>query len=848
MTTRAGQRMWGWDVEASDPDRPWDGATLAVVSSEEGDEERFIGPDCLERVAAHMQKARGTYCAHYGGGYDVPLLLNHWRPKRLVLSGSVILLAEDSADLRLRDTFPWWLSSLKKVGEAVGEKKFDVDRAQMERMTLQEQADYCAQDVRVELKGVAAARTFMRSLGAKEAWTAGQSAASIVRAVEPGTWRALERNRCDVDDVMEFLASGACRAGRIECGARGIVENVYCYDVKSSYPARYAHDDVGVGLRHAVYPQDKNPDQIGVHLCRWRWLDRRRVPPALDSRTMCGVGDCEAWLTNDEVRRFEQCGIKLTFVEGWCPQEVLPVAQAFARLMFDAKEGTGPERFFSKVWLNAWLGKTAMSPLREHFTSWHPREYWAPGGVPKPVPEGPHGAWWHRYYTIDHDKEKKCKAYQQPLLAAIGFGRARAALWDIDDAVYNAGWPVLYNDTDSLFTTCPPDRMPIPLGTGLGELAFDGGPYTGYFLGPKAYLLVDEHGAVKKCALKGVPHRSYADGIFDPSADKGAGVFREARGVERVKGSGVFSRKGIGRDVRVQLFERALGAARNDTRSTDYGAARCVKDGLSTFLRGIRGVDEEGPGRWKRAPVTRTVRPSGRGKIHHTPSSFEYLAVVEVSMMKYMRTLPAPESRDEKFSVAAVELARKLGHVYVDPDARAYASLPREEITTASGKRVRRLSLWLTYRELLEGGGVVRYNGEEADRMVRAQHIGRGDGPGPWHGGEGGDGFELEAFHRELGHRKTRSPFEGFFFLCRRASLWRDIVHATPVLRDFPGFEKVRVPAELAHPSRNLVKVTTSGAAWLARVSTVWDPADDDTNAEGFDLTARADSELSEDD
>ncbi len=218
--TKHSVRRWGWDVEASDPDRPWDGATLAVVKSEDGDVERFIGADCLERVAAHMQKARGIYLAHYGGGYDVPLLLNHWRPKKIVLSGSNILIAEDAHDLQLRDTFPWWLCGLAKVGEACGLPKLDVDRAAMERLTLDEQVVYCERDVDVLLLGVQEASRFLHERGARHAWTAGQSAASLVRALEPGTWKALESNRCSVDDVMTMLTSGAVRGGRVECGAR----------------------------------------------------------------------------------------------------------------------------------------------------------------------------------------------------------------------------------------------------------------------------------------------------------------------------------------------------------------------------------------------------------------------------------------------------------------------------------------------------------------------------------------------------------------------------------------------------------------------------------------------------
>lgn len=782
--TEPGKRRWAWDVEASDPLQPWDGATMAVVKSEDGDCERFIGADCLESMATHMQKARGTYIAHFGGGYDVPLLLNYWRPKKIVLSGSNILIAEDARDLQLRDSYPWWLCSLAKIGEACGLPKMDVDRAQMERLTLDEQVKYCERDVDVLLRGVDEASRFLQHHGAKHAWTAGQSAARLVEALEPGSWRALKANRCTTVDVMEMLTSGAVRGGRVECGARGVVEGVHVYDIKSSYPARYATRDVGIGLRRAV-----PGDTVGVWRCSWRWTDRRRIPPALDQQTMCGAGDCESWLIDDEITAFESCGVKVTRHEGWAADEVLPIGQEFAEVMYRAKEGTGPERAFSKVFLNAWHGKATMSPLQEQFTAWLPKKYWEPGGEPRRVPEGPKGGWWHRYLTLDGDKNGLLRPFQQPIMGALILGRARVALWEIDDALYRAGWPVLYNDTDSVMTTCPPESMPVPLGKELGQLAYEGGPFTAYFLGPKAYCLTDPMtGQVKKCALKGVPHKSYADGIFDGE------LFREARGIERLKGMGPFSRKGPGRDVRVQLFERALRSS-----------ARALKDGLSTFLTGARGVGDEDPGVWKRAPVIRTIRPCGRGKFHETPSTYEYLATIEVNAAALLHNLPDTYERATVArSQATVDFALAKGLMVRRKDVSSLPRLPRMA-SEEKGQRSR-VDAWAAYREVMRASGIESHPGELVDRL--AWEARRGLGPEP-------EGAPFSVFAEKL-----RGPF------------WRGALNAATAVREHEGLHAFRVPLALLTVTADTLCITAKGENWLLCVGPMWSPTDDENDSE----------------
>lgn len=801
---RKARTVWSWDVEASDPDNPWDTPTLVVAKSEHGDEERYVGPDCMHKTAALMRRTRGTWLAHYGGGYDVPLMLNVWRQRRIVLSGSRILAAEQAPDLKLRDTYPWWLASLAKVGKAVGVEKLDVDRAQLERLTLAEQADYCSQDCEVVLAGYRQARAcLVDHFGAKPAWTAGQSAANIVEAVEPGTWRALTRNRVHVDDAMTCLSSGAVRGGRVECRARGIVEGVYVYDVKSSYPARYAARDVGVGLRRA-----EPGDRVRVDRCRWRWPWRERFAVALDQATMCGAGDSEAWLIDEEQERLERAGVRVERLEGWAPLEVMPIAQAFARLLYELKESGGPFAFFAKVWLNSWHGKASMRPLQEQYTDWLPEKYYEPAGAPERVPEGL--GWWHRYYTLEADDAGLLKPFQQPMIASLVLGRARVALYDGAAAVEAAGFPVLYCDTDSIMTTCPPDRFPLGLGQGLGQWSLEGGPFTARFLGPKAYCLTDADGIVRKCALKGVPHASYRDGVYDELA----GYFREARGLERLAGKAWATRKGRGRDVRVELFDRALA-----------GGARCLKDGVTTFLRGLRAKGDH-ERRWVRAPVVRTVAPSGRGRVFDAQGC-RYLAAVEVVAATALERLPEHAATfAKKVPDAARAFVLERGLAEVVSDTRRLPRLPREVVQTPRGPR-RRVDLVAAYRAVLEAGGVLDHDGEAADRRWLAWWRGGrvGEAPPAWRGGE------LDGLARELGERPS-CPLEGFARLARRCTTWLDL-HRSPAVRalaEVPGLERCHVPAELVVADAEVVALTERGARWLAAMGPRPLDAEDDSD------------------
>lgn len=586
---------WYWDVEASDPNNRWDGATLINAMREDGETVMFRGSSCLAHFHSFIEKNPEIYFAHYGGGYDVPLLLNYWRPEKIVMTGSTILSAEGRKGLSMRDTFPFWLASLAKIGDAIGVPKYDIDRSQIERLSQQELEDYCARDVVVLRDAMVHCREWLEAhdVNADEVSTAGTAATRLMQKIEPLSYQILSQHKNETQSICEMLDSGANPGGMTACYALGRRENVHCYDVKSSYPARYAHREVPIGLRKALSNELAHPESFkGIARAKYYWPHRRRVPVAYDEISGAGYGHIETWLVDDEIEILLSLGIYVSLTEGWCGTDYCAIGQDFARELFFEKERKGPQSFFPKTFVNSWHGKTGMNPIRDNYEAMYPRKYWAPGGPPKLTSER---SWLWHFFTLGCDKDGFAPWHSQPMISAIVLGRARAALWKINNAFQQAGWQIFYNDTDSLITDCPPEKAPMKLGKDLGELAYEGGPYSAIFLGSKAYILIDPSGAVAKCALKGVPHKSYKDAVWSTEAVGVDGtmteVLREARSTERLQGSGIFTRKGVGRDRRIELFERALG-----------GSVHAYKEGLRTFKKGLRDMD------WKRDSLTRQIK------------------------------------------------------------------------------------------------------------------------------------------------------------------------------------------------------------------------------------------------
>lgn len=593
--------IWSWDIEADD----WDQVRCVVAVSTDGDVERRYGRDSLERMHDEvMKKAQGNWVAHAGGIYDTLLLLEaREKPfKELVMSGSAILCAKDGA-LAVRDSYRWWLQPLAAVGKYLDKEaggtgewlKKEVDRQRIKQLTEKEVLDYCESDTRILLRGVERCRAYIESQGARPAWTSGATALNILQVLEPASWALLERYKLDFDTAK---AARACiRGARVECFAQGKVEGVHCYDFKSAYPAAYAFAPVPIG---AVQTNDLGRHDA-IWRCRWFWPDRAGLAPVLDQKTGAGAGWCEAWCVREEIEDLERAGVRPEFLEGWAPELVAPIGQLFVRELYRQKEEGA---FWAKVAVNSYHGKGSENPIRENYNSVKkPTEFYGP--EPKLI-----GDYWHSFSSAADD-DGYLPRHVQPLQAATILGRPRSAIYRADKAVIDAGYRVFYNDTDSLHTDCPPETMTeigkrtgaFTIGTALGQLNHEGGPFVGYYLGPKAYALVDpKTGKAEKGALKGVPWKTLKDGVRERGTfgkgglwtadDNGPAIYRQARDDEN------------GTDLRLDLFERVI----------EEGHVYAQKEGLRTFVSGLKRDHKNEPAPWGKQRLIRRIRADVRNK------------------------------------------------------------------------------------------------------------------------------------------------------------------------------------------------------------------------------------------
>lgn len=629
--------VWAYDLETVE----WDQERAAVAVSEHGDVERWSGPRCIARLSEHMDKVRGTFVAHAGGIFDTLLVTRErarpWR--EVVMSGSAVLCAKDGS-LKLRDSIRWWLAGLRKVGDylqkqddaraAAGTlrlaapgawKKLEVDRARIEDLTDDECLRYCESDTRILMGGIRAAREYLAERDAKVAWTAGASALSLLEALEPASWHLLGRHQLATSTA---IAAAACvRGARVEVWARGEVAPVYVYDLKSAYPSSYADEPVGLGARHIEGEGRGRLERGAVWRVRWRWPWRDRIPPVVDQTSGCGAGWCEAWCVEDEIELLDAAGVEWRRIEGWAPHTMAPVGQVFARELYAEKERGS---FFGKVFLNSLHGKFSESPVKEAWEHEKPdagRCYGAKG--PEQI-----GDYW-RFYTLSEDKRGRVPRHVQPLAAAHILGRTRATLARAIAAVVAAGGRVFYCDTDSIHCDLSPERFPAPLGKTLGAWGFEGGPYRGIYVAPKAYLLLDDSGPVKG-ALKGMPLGDLKDAVQSDGhlASYSVPRFRAARGKER------------GTDYREAAFRAAL-----------EGRAEIEKQSLASWATGVRRVEGVG----HKATLVRTLQPHDRGKRFGTaPDAWSYQAPVEAmgfggDPMTADLSTPAQSEVDDFFAI-----------------------------------------------------------------------------------------------------------------------------------------------------------------------------------------------------
>lgn len=460
-----------FDIESES----WDQFTLATAVTSSGHVERL---ETREDLQAFAESWEGRLAAHSGGTFDFLFLKGK---DNVLLTGSRILSAT-VGKARLLDTFPMMPMSLKKIGKAVGLEKLEVDRQKLHELTREEVFAYCERDSRVLERALHQHRDFCLSIPHREpSWpsTAGATAVYCAEAFEPEGVRHMGRYPLDPDTWVDH--AGAVQGGRCELWHLGNVPGpVYAYDVKSSYPARYLEAPLPVGPWRPVSHEVSGVPAV------WRVRFKQphnRLPVLSADGVFCHEG--EGWATSEELTAARaELGARVEVLYGWVTARVLPFGQVFVRRLYALKEAGSP---FAKVCLNALHGKFGQRLLSATYRRNGPEEY------------------------VRDEELSLPRWYQRPLVEAHILARARVALWRAMDRLHRKGYRVLYTDTDSIHTDCPPEEFPgatgAVLGGELGQWELKGCAREALYLAPKTYALRWEDGSVF-IASKGLPQKS----------------------------------------------------------------------------------------------------------------------------------------------------------------------------------------------------------------------------------------------------------------------------------------------------------------------------------------------------
>lgn len=580
--------MHFFDLEA----RQWTKELSAAAKTEDGEEFFFHGQGCFQRLANLMVKLKGDWAAHYGGGYDhlllIPLL---GKIKDVILTGSRIFCISFINGVKLYDTFPAWLCSLGAMGKFLDLPKLNYDRKTLEKLSSEELRAYNMRDVDILAKGWQSAKQFSESVGMDHKKTAGASAIEAIRVLEPDTWGAWTENSLKWKDLvgLEAIAPG----GHTENFYIGPVRDVYCYDIKSSYPSRYSDPNgLGAGIQESHDFRVANNDPLAVMYVSWfldASKDGKTIAPAKDAATGLAAGHCENWLTFDERRLLEtdERVSQIRFHKCYVPKTRLPdAAKTFQRVIGRWKEQGVP---FAKVWYNSLHGKFCELVVKDTWSFSLPKELFL--GDLNPVKEYPAVGLWRFDKLLVRD-DGFAAPHFQPLNGAYVYGRARADIISKIRRIQRSGWIVYYVDTDSIFTNAPPDVMATILGqemgNNLGQLAFEGGPFRGYIFGRKLYYLESDDGKTK-IAAKGVPLKSLVSG-------------------KRVMG--VYAEKSGGKNVQKAVFDEIFLT----------GSAKVFRTGVTPF---VVGAPE---GKWDKYRMVRTLKPIESNKDYDRYGFGHYMA------------------------------------------------------------------------------------------------------------------------------------------------------------------------------------------------------------------------------
>lgn len=460
------------------------------------------GPASLKACAEFLRRNGGTWWAHFGGGFDFILLMPFLgMPDEVILAGGKILKArwfktDATPTLTLRDSYPLMNVPLKKLGTWVGQEKGELDRETLADQPIALVCEYCQNDCDVLAMALLKMREWARARGAAPKNTSGAQAVELLRAMEPMAWGAMIECALDTDLALRAQKEKWVRGGRTEICWCGPVDDVWCYDANSMYPAQYSKAKLPIGCA-----LDGVPTRAALYHAVWQRMSRE-APAFVVGSGGIGAGYCEAWLTCEELDAmhvYEGRNLKvLKITDRIWASDWINVGAEFARDLYAARRAGDVA---AKLILNSLHGKFGERIERMNYV-----KETGVDGDPVLMP---------RKVMTKGRRPGLAPIHVQPLAGAFVLGRARIALLQRAFALKSAGHAVYYMDTDSIFTDANPAQFSAAggqIGERLGEWKIERGPLPATFVAAKLY----KHGTVKHA--KGVPPDTLDDGAFNRMA------------------------------------------------------------------------------------------------------------------------------------------------------------------------------------------------------------------------------------------------------------------------------------------------------------------------------------------
>lgn len=505
-----------YDLEAEN----WNEIVLCCHVDELGNRVHF--PNVSQYIDWLFSRFEGQHVwAHAGGRYDhrflIPELDRRGWDFRAALSGGTIVLMTASyggKKMFFADSFRLMPSALKAIGKTIGLEKLDVDRSNMQKLSFDEQLEYCFRDCDIVLKGLQYMRDALTTVNADFAFTLASVASRWVRrspSIDFNRFYRPKEGKLVYDPQMEQADEWCMPAyfgGRCEVFKMGQIKGpVYYYDIVSSYPCSMQFE-LPLYFRGFFPPPERlTPSDIERYLSYPGITEATvKIPKCyigplcvpLNGRLTFPYGQVRGRWTNLELMAAYKRGVEV-IPHGQARFEGVPFLRNFVdtfyKLRKAAKEAKDPFRTYAyKILLNSLYGKLVETLDRSSYVTsrWEIERAKKAGAtiLSTKVPG---------VYCVQSQEEGP---FRHVAAGAYVTAYSRLRLLEGLEAARAAGGDIYYCDTDSIMTNVRLDHME---GKELGQWQHEHTFSDVEIVLPKVYRATDAETGKALYRCKGVP-------------------------------------------------------------------------------------------------------------------------------------------------------------------------------------------------------------------------------------------------------------------------------------------------------------------------------------------------------